>query len=38
LSTRGGFRDDFFKGEVNMIEDNDKTLDATGYFNVDELK
>jgi hypothetical protein len=29
--------DDFFKEEMNIIENNDTTLDATSYFNVDEL-
>jgi len=34
----GDFVDDFFKEEINMIKNNDTTLNATGYFNVDELE
>jgi hypothetical protein len=29
---------DFFKEEVNIIEENDMALDVVGYFNVDELE
>jgi hypothetical protein len=30
--------DYFFKEEVNIIEKNNTTLGAAGYFNVDELE
>ncbi len=30
--------DDFFKEEINIIEDHDMALDAVAYFNVDELE
>jgi len=30
--------DDFFKEKMSIIEDNDPTLDAIGYFNIDELE
>ncbi len=33
LSARGDFVDDFSKEEVNMIENNDTTLNVVGYFN-----
>jgi hypothetical protein len=35
---KGDYIDDFFKEEVNIIEDNDMALNATNYFNVDELE
>jgi hypothetical protein len=38
LSAIGDFVDDFSKEEVNMIENNDTTLNVVGYFNVDELE
>jgi hypothetical protein len=35
---KGDYIDDFFKEKVNIIEDNDMALNATNYFNVDELE
>ncbi len=30
--------DDFLVNKANIIDDNDVILDATGYYNGDELK
>jgi hypothetical protein len=37
FSWEGDSINDFFKEEVSIIEKNCTTLDASGYFNIDEL-
>jgi hypothetical protein len=35
---KGKFLDDFLINEANIIDDNNVILDATSYYNGDELK
>ncbi len=35
---KGKSLDDFLANEANIIDDNNIILDATGYYNGDELK